>query len=407
MRDYIETNPKRPTPKSKRMRWVVAGVGLCAALGVVTYGIITRNETEASLAKRADREALPQVTLVSPQQGPKSQSLTLPGTVRAWYTAPIYAQVSGYVQKWYKDYGAPVKAGDLLATIDTPALDQQYEQAKAAEQVAQADYNLAVVTAARWQSLVEKSAVSVEDKDVKTADATAAQARLDAAKDNVRRYAAMEKFKRIIAPFDGVVTSRDTDVGDYVDANGGDAGLPGHSSALFQVSDIHTMRVFVSVPQAYSAFIGPRATATLSFTQFPNQAFEADFETSAKSFDLVSRTVLVELLLPNPKGQFWPGAYVDAHFEVPTDSSILVIPEQAILFRSQGLQVCLVDAKHIVHLQDIKIGRNFGSTVQVTWGLKPDDKLIANPSDGLLDGERVHITQASKVDADDEDDASD
>ena len=401
--------PTKPgAPGSKRTRRLAIGsVALCVAAGLVAYGLVLRSRINTDLAAKADREALPQVTLIAPRRGPKTRAVALPGTLKAWNTAPIYAQVSGYVQKWLKDYGATVKAGDVLATIDTPALDEQYQQAQSSFDVAKADYNLAVVTAKRWQDLLAKNAVSVQETDVKTADAAAAKAKLEAAQHDVERYKALEAFKRVTAPFDGVVTARDTDIGDYVNGTGGDAGNPSGSgnpgrSDLFKVSDVHVMRVFISVPQDYSESVGPDAKVDLTFSQFPNRTFPATFETSAKSFDQVSRTVLVELLLPNPDGRFYPGTYTEAHFSVPTDPDVFVVPEQAILFRSQGLQVCLVDAHDKVHLRDVKVGHNLGATVQVTSGLEAGDRLIANPSDGLLEGQAVHVVSAPKANTNDE-----
>lgn len=400
----------RRKPKTLR-RLIIGAVVLCVAAGLVVYGLVLRSHISSDLTAKAERESLPQVTLISPQRGPKTRAVALPGTLKAWNTAPIYAQVSGYVRTWTKDYGAPVKAGDVLATIDTPALDEQYQRAQSSLDVAKADYNLAVVTAKRWQDLLAKNAVSVQETDVKTANSSASKARLEAAQHDVERYQALEDFKRVKAPFDGVVTSRDTDVGDYVNGAGGDAGKPsasgnaGHSD-LFKVSDVHVMRVFISVPQNYSELIGPETKVNLTFSQFPNKSFPASFETSAKSIDQVSRTLLVELLLSNPKGQFYPGTYTEAHFAVPTDPHVFVIPEQAILFRSQGLQVCLVDTHDKVHLREIQVGHNLGATVQVTSGLEAGDRLIANPSDGLLEGEAVHVVGAPKANTDDEADAS-
>lgn len=399
----LKTDGRSRARRRKTWRWPALIVGAaCLIVAVLAYGIYSRARTEAILARTADEEAIPQVTLISPMQGPRTRPLVLPGDVEAWYGAPIYAQVSGYVKMWYKDYGAPVKSGELLATIETPALDERYAQAQSALRVAQTDYDLAALTARRWRALLVSHSVSVQVTDEKEAAAKAQKARVDAAAQVVTRYAAMENFKRITAPFDGVVTARDTDVGDYVNATGGDAGYPGHSSAMFQVADIHTMRVFVSVPQDYSAFLGPAVTATLTMSQFPGKTFTAKVSTTAKSFNAASRTVLTELLLPNPKGAFWPGTYATVRFAVPTNPDILVIPEQALLFRAQGLQVCLVGADQKVHLQTVTVGLNFGSTVQVLSGLKANDRLIANPSDGLLEGETVQVTKAPPASADDE-----
>ena len=393
---------ERPAPERRRRRrrllWgLVAGA---AAIGVVAFGIIGRENTDAALAVTADEESVVKVTLVSPKRGPKSRTLTLPGDVHAWYQAPIYAQVSGYVHAWFEDYGARVQRGQVLATIDTPDLDQQLQQSEAELEVAKARYQLAKVTATRWQKLSGTQAVSQQEVDVNVADATAQKSAVDAARYNVARYQAQEAFKRVVAPFDGVVTSRQTDVGDYVDAAGGNSSAHGSASELFSVADIHEMRIYVSVPQDYSGDLKPGLTATMTLPQFPKRTFAADYATTANSYNTQSRTVLTELTVPNPNHQIWPGAYAEVRFDVPTDPHILIIPEQSLLFRAEGLQVALVGADSKVHLQGVKIGLNLGETVQVLDGLKASDRLIANPSDGLLEGETVKVTDAPAANTD-------
>jgi len=249
------------------------------------------------------------------------------------------------------------------------------------------------VRAQRWQKLAGTQAVSQEAVDVNVADARSAQAAVQAAQFNVARFEAQETFKQVVSPFDGVVTSRSTDIGAFVNAAGGTAQQKGGTQELFTVADVHEIRVFVSVPQDYSASIKPGLTASITLPQFPGRIFKANFITSAKSFDSNARTVLTELTIPNPDGEIWPGAYADVRFEVPTDPRILIIPEQSLLFRAQGLQVALVGPDNRVHLQDIKIGLNLGGTVQVVDGLKPSDRLIDNPSDGLLEGQQVDVVQ--------------
>ena len=330
---------------------------------------------------------------MSPQHGPAIRSLTMPGQTQAWYQAPIYAQVTGYVTKWDKDYGAAVKKGDVLATIETPDLDQELQQARAELDVAKSKAALTRVTAQRWQKLAGTQAVSQEAVDVNVADARSAQAAVQAVQFNVARFEAQETFKQVVSPFDGVVTSRSTDIGAFVNAAGGTAQQKGGTQELFTVADVHEIRVFVSVPQDYSASIKPGLTTSITLPQFPGRVFKANFVTSAKSFDANARTVLTGLTIPNPDGEIWPGAYADVRFEVPTDPRILIIPEQSLLFRAQGLQVALVGPDNKVHLQDIKIGLNLGGTVQVVDGLKPSDRLIDNPSDGLLEGQQVGVVQ--------------
>ena len=402
MTDQAQRSQVNPgAPKRQGRRWLLSGVGLLALGGIAAWGIIGRSNTVAALTERADDEAVPKVTLVSPQHGPSVRTITLPGQTQAWYQAPIFAQVTGYVQAWYKDYGADVHKGELLATIATPNLDQELEQARAQLQVVKGKFALAQVTAARWQKLAGTQAVSQQTVDVNNADAKAAQSEVQAAQFNVGRFESQESFKQVVAPFDGVVTSRSTDTGNFVNATGGNAGQQGSGQELFSVADVHEIRVFVSVPQDYAGYIKPGLAATMTMPQFPDRTFKLDVTTTAKSFSSGSRTVVTELTLPNPKEEIWPGAYVDVRFEIPTDPNILIIPEQALLFRAQGLEVALVqDGK--VHLQAVKLGLNLGETVQVVHGLKLADQLISNPSDGLLEGQQVDVVNAPPQNSDNE-----
>jgi membrane fusion protein, multidrug efflux system len=370
---------------------LVTAVIAAAVIVLVVSGIWTRQSTLASLRVTADQEAVPQVQIIYPQPGPRTHALDLPGNIDAWYQAPIYAQVSGYVKMWCKDYGAQVRTGDLLATISAPELDEEYAAAKARLAVAEAQYRLGALTARRFRALSGTQAVSQQQVDVETADAAAEEAQVEAAQHDVARYAALEGFKRVVAPFDGVVTSRRTDIGDYVNAAGGDVGPQGGATELFTVADIHEMRVFIAVPQDYAGDLRPGLQATLTLPQFPGQTFDASFLTTARAFDPVSRTVTTELTVPNPDHAIWPGTYADVRLIVPTDPDVLVVPEQALLFRAQGMQVAVVTPQNTVHLQDVTLGLNLGSTVQITSGLRPTDRVIDNPSDGLLAGEPVQV----------------
>jgi membrane fusion protein (multidrug efflux system) len=372
--------------------WLLAVLAALLAAALVIFGIARRSSNVADLRNVAAEESIPQVQVIAPAPGPATRSITLPGTIKAWSYAPIYAQVSGYVVKWFKDYGAPVKAGELLATVDAPAVDEQYESALADLEVAQTNYQLATVTAARWTALAGTQAVSQQEVDVKVADAAAQKAQVDAAQHKVARFKVLEGFKDIIAPFDGVVTSRNTDVGNYVNAAGGDVGARGSADELFSVADIHEMRVFVSVPQDYSGILEPGLTATLTLPQYPNREFKASFDTTANAFNPQTRTVVTELLIPNPDHLIWPGTYADVHFVAPMDHNVLVVPEQALLFRAEGMQVALVGAYNTVHLQNVKLGRNIGQTVEIVSGLKRSDRLILGPSAGILEGEQVRVT---------------
>lgn len=386
----MSANTEIQAPRRFGPRVLLTVLFLIAVL-VAAVGIIQRRNNIADLRDVAEEDSIPAVQLTSPENEPQTNSLTLPGNVRAWYSAPIYAQVSGYVLKWEKDYGAPVKAGETLATIDAPAVDEQYQGALADLDVAKTNYNLAAITAKRWQALAGTQAVSQQAVDVKVADAAAKAAKVRSAEHQVARFRVLEGFKRISAPFDGVVTSRSTDVGNYVNAAGGDVSSRGSADELFTVADVHEMRVFVSVPQDYSSMLKPGLSATFTLPQYPDREFKATFDTSANAFNPQTRTVTTELLVPNPEHLLWPGTYADVHFNIPLDQRIKVVPEQAILFRSNGTQLALVDADNNVHLQNVKLGLNFGKTVQVLSGVKPTDRLVLNPSAGILEGERVRI----------------
>ena len=379
-------DPAREQGRGQKRALVVLAV---AAVLAAAWGLTSRTVTVAALAERADDASIPRVQVISPASGPKRRELSLPGSLNAWYEAPIYAQVSGYVKMWYKDYGAVVKASDLLATIDTPTLDAEYAAAKANLDVAQARYRLAAVTAKRWASLSGTQAVSQQEVDVQAANAQVEHAQVEAASQNLARYAAQEAFKRVVAPFDGVVTSRQTDIGDYVNAAGGDVGNRGSASELFSVADIHALRVFVSVPQDDAGVIKPGLTATLRLPQDPDHTYEAKFMTTANAVGPQTRTVTTEFSVDNPDHKLWPGSYVQVLLSVPSDPDILVLPEQALLFRASGMQVALLGADNRVHLQDVSLGLNLGKTVQIVGGLKKTDRVINNPSAGLLEGEQV------------------
>jgi RND family efflux transporter MFP subunit len=373
---------------------LLALIGVVVAGGLAAYGIWERSHTVTSLKQEADDAAIPRVQLVSPKPAPPSRTLTLPGNIDAWYEAPIYAQVTGYVAHWFKDYGAQVKAGDVLATIDTPSLDAQFAAAKAKLAVAQARYKLAVTTAKRWAALSGTQAVAQQDVDVKQADAAEQQAEVSAAEQTVVQYQAMEAFKNLVAPFDGVVTSRRTNVGDYVNATGGDATARANpSTALFSVADIHQLRIFVSVPQDYADALKPGLTATLTLPQKPSDPIPAKFLTTANAVNTPTRTIITEFTVDNANGELWGGTYVDVHFNFPSDPSILIVPEQALLFRAQGMQAAVVDAQNQVHLQNVALGRNLDTDVEIVSGLKASDKIVANPSLGLLEGQQVKIAQ--------------
>jgi membrane fusion protein (multidrug efflux system) len=375
----------------KRRTVLMIGLPVVVVAALLLYGIVGRKRALANLTQVANAQATVPVQIISPTPGPATRPIVLPGTVRAWYEAPIFAQVSGYVLSWNVDYGSQVKAGQLLATIDTPSLDAQYAAAKATLHVAEANYRLAVTTAERWQALAGTVAVSRQEVDVQVAGAAARKAELEVAAQNVARYAALEAFKRVVAPFDGVVTARLTDVGSYVNAAGGDVSARGSSTELFTVADVHEMRVFVSVPQDYADQLVTGLTATIHLPSQPGKPIEAKFLTTARAFSPTTRTAVTELTVSNSSHALWPGTYVDVMLKVPSDPKVLTMPEEALIFRAAGTQVAIVDSENRVHLHDVTLGQNLGQIVQVTSGLAAGDRLVNNPPAGLLEGQLVQL----------------
>lgn len=382
---FCDTFPSGPG----RVRLIVFAV-LVGAISLAAFEIVQRSLHMHLLSVDTEEAAIPNVALVAPEPGPPTRQVNLPANLAAWYEAPIYAQVSGYVKMWYKDYGATVKQGDVLAEISTPSLDAQFAAAKAHYDVVMARYKLALITSERWSALKGTQAVSRQEVDVQAANAAAQKAELEAAAHEVERFQALENFKRIVAPFDGIVTSRLVNVGDYVNADGGNLSARGSVAELFSVADVHKMRVFVSVPQDYASVISPDISAELTVPQYPGQRFKASFLATAKAFNAATRTVTTELALDNKKGLLWPNSYVTAHITAPSDPSILLVPTGALIFRAQGVQIARVVDNH-VHLQNVTVGINFGTKTQILDGISLKDRLVANPTSDLLDGDEVRI----------------
>ena len=374
--------------------WLATLSGLAAAGALAGHGIWSRQTSVDYLQQTADDAALTRVQVASPMRGPPTAALTLPGEVRAWNEAPIYGQVSGYISQWFKDYGAHVKAGDVLATIETPSLDAQLAASKANLQAVQTQYDLAALTARRFDALTTL-AVTQQEKDDRDATAAADKAQVAAAQQTVNQYQAMINFKKIVAPFDGVVTARRVNVGDFINATGADASLNQTSEAPFSVADIHKLRVFVSVPQDYESVLTSGLKADLTLPGNPDKKIPAQFLTVADAVSPSTRTIVTELVVDNEQG-LWPGAYVNVNFTFPRDPKTLIIPSQALLFRAEGMQAALVDRQDRVRLQNVTVGRDLGLDVEITTGLKVTDKIVANPSLGLLEGQQVKVVQAAK-----------
>jgi RND family efflux transporter MFP subunit len=361
---------------------------LAIAVVIAVMGVFNRSRSETELTHWTREQAIPEVVVVAPQRGAESQELVLPGQVEANYEAPIHARVGGYIKMWYQDIGAHVKAGQLLAEIDTPDLDQQLLQAKASLASAKADAELAHLTAKRWQASIVANAVSQQTIDEKVGDAAARQAQADAAAANVQRLNVLEGFKRVVAPFDGIVTARKTDIGALINANGE------NGPELFSVADLHKIRVYVRVPQAFSGMLTPGMTAVLKLPQFPDQPFEAKLDTTSNAIDHDSRTVLAEFLMDNPNGKLWPGTYAETHLQLPPNPTMLHVPTSALLFRQEGMMVATVGKDDKVELRPVTLGRDLGTQVEVLSGVAAADRVIDTPPDSIATGDKVRLQAA-------------
>jgi RND family efflux transporter MFP subunit len=378
-----------PTPSTRRLL-LVGAAALAIASAVAAYGIIDRAEDRRALAQWTDKQAIPTVALAKLVRDNEVRDLGLPGAIQAYYKAPIYARVSGYLKSWQEDIGARVKAGQLLATIDAPDLDQQLEQAKAdlGTATATAKAKLAAVTAGRWNALQKSQWVSQQAADDKNGSAAATKAAMDAAGANVKRLEAMESFKNIVAPFDGVVTARKTDIGALIDA--GNAG-----QELFEVSDLHKVRIYVQVPQAFSADLHSGVKATFDLPQYPGRRFDSTVVATSNSMDANSRSMLVELQADNADGALFAGAYCQVHFQLPSDPNIVRVPATALTPVDRGAQVALLGDDNKAILKSVQLGRDFGDSVEVITGLSPSDKVIDSPPETLQSGDEVQLTAAA------------
>jgi RND family efflux transporter MFP subunit len=392
--EVTQTDTERlaPVPPTSSSRWLL--VGLAAAvlvLGIVIYsGIHERAQAESTLGVSAERAAVPTVNVVQPTSGAVSQEIVLPGTTQAFSETPIYARTNGYLKRWYVDIGAHVKQGQLLAEIDTPEIDQQLEQARADLKNAQANEQLAQITAARWQNLLKTNSVSKQETDQAVSDLSARQASVDSMIANVHRLEQLQSFEKVYAPFAGVITARNTDIGALINAGAG--GVP---QELFHMASVNRLRVYVAVPEVDSQAAQTGAKATLTLDEFPGESFQGTIVRDSDSIDSASRTLNVEVDVDNAQSRIKTGAYTIVHLKSPrsphTATQSLTIPANTLLFRSEGLRVGVVRNGR-AELVPITIGRDFGATVEVVSGLQPTNQVIVNPSDSLASGNRVQIS---------------
>lgn len=378
----------RGRPHSGRAPLILLAAAALALAFFIYSGIHGRVSAASTLERVTEQAAVSDVEIVHPKQAAAIEEVVLPGGTQPYISSPIYARANGYLVSWFYDIGARVKKGDLLAVIDTPELDKQLQQARADLETAKSNLALAKITADRWQGLIQTRSVSQQSTDQAVQNLGAMQASLDSYAANVRRLEDLVSFEKVYAPFDGIVTVRNTDIGWLIDA-----GANPSSSELFQLAQISTLRVFVAVPEVYSRAARTGATATLTLDEFPNRTFRAKITRTSNSIDVASRTLNTEVDVDNPTGELLPGAYVQVHLKLPGKAYAVTIPSDTLLFRSAGLQVGVV-RNGIAQLVPITIGRDYGASVEVISGLTPADAVIVNPSDSLVSGEAVQtVTQ--------------
>src|SRR5215467_8957481 len=372
----------------RRKGLAISSVLMCVVY--VGYRVYEGRLEAAALRENTLTRAIPAVAVIKAKPLPPNETITLPGNIQAWFEAPIYAQVSGYVKMWFKDYGALVKKGDVLAEINAPALDAQYAQAKADLESERARYALADITAKRWVALRPNQAVSEQSISVKVAEAKAEAAKVKAAEQNVRNFEALIRFKTIVAPYDGVVTVRNINVGDYVNKEG-TISTPGSVSNLFTVADVSMLRLFVSVPESFGPFLRPGLTADVTVPQLPTRHFTGKFLTVARGFDVNTRTAVTVFTIDNDDRALWPGSYGKVVLTAPVDRKVYMIPSTALVFQEHGTQVAVVKEDDRVHLQPITVSRLLDNAVEVAEGISENDRIVNNPSAALLEGDKVRV----------------
>jgi RND family efflux transporter MFP subunit len=374
---------------------VLRGRGIVIVAIILTvlyagYRIYESKLDAAVLRKETLEGAVPTVAITYAKPVDPTDTITLPGNIQAWFEAPIYAQVSGYVKMWYKDYGALVKKGDILAEINAPALDAQYAQAKADLESERAKNALAELTAKRYMAMRANHAVSEQSISVQVAEAKAQAAKVNGAEQNVKNFEALIRFKTIVAPYDGVVTVRNIHAGDYVNKEG-TISSSSKITSLFTVADVSMMRLFVSVPETFGPFLQPGLTADVTVPQFPSRHFTAKFLTVARGFDVSTRTAITEFTIDNEDRALWPGSYATVRLTALIETKLLTIPSTALVFQEHGTQVAVVTEDDRVHFKSITVSKILDNAVEVKEGISTSERIINNPSAALLEGDQVRI----------------
>lgn len=381
--------PPAPHRASRFWLYTIPAILLALFAGLAYWRVQSRNRVSAELIPAAGQTEQIPVAAMHPSHSNANREFTIPGDVQAYVETPIYARTDGYLKRWYVDIGGHVKEGQLLASIDTPEIDQQLKQAEAAQLQAQANLDLAKSTAERWHNLLKSDGVSQQEVDTNDAAYKARQADYAAAVANVDRLKSMQSFQQVTAPFAGVITTRDIDIGALISN--------GTAKELFKLAQIDVMRVYVNVPEGYSNDMHIGLPAELHIAEFPNRVFTGKIAHTAGAIDTASRTLLTEVQVPNPKGELMPGAYAQVTFSVASAEPPLVVPSNALIFRSAGPQIALVDSHKVARLRNVTIGRDFGNSLEIISGLQPNDLVILNPPDSLSDGTPVSPQQTAEV----------
>ncbi|SPE41366.1 Efflux transporter, RND family, MFP subunit [Candidatus Sulfopaludibacter sp. SbA3] len=387
--------PETPSPPRLSIAFRLAiAVVVCGIAGAIGYSVVTgiasRLHAATALKQQTMEMAVPTVTVIHPRRGAAAEEVVLPGNAQAYIATPVYARTNGYLKTWSFDIGARVKAGQLLAEIETPEVDRQLDQARADLATAQANFDLSRTTAARYQTLFQSDSVARQDVDDKVGDMQAKKAMVDSAAFNVRRLEETQRFQKVYAPFDGVITARNVDIGALINAG---ANAPGKE--LFDIAATSQLRIYVNVPQAYSRDVKPGGTADLTLAEFAGRRFRGKIVRTADSIDPVSRTLLTEVDVDNPKGELLPGAFLSVHFKLSSSVGAVVVPVNALIFRSEGMRVATVRGNK-AELVPITIGRDYGTEVEVLSGITAQDEIIENPSDSLTSGTEVRAAKAAE-----------
>jgi len=377
------------TSQRKGSRLFPLMIGFVVVLAIVgAFVLIQRKSQYAALAKETEKLAIPTVAVAHPTVEASQEDLVLPGTMQAYVESPIYARTNGYLKKWYYDIGSRVPQGALLADIDTPEVDQELAQARADLNTAQANANLSKITAARYEELIKTDGVSKQEVDNAAGDLAAKQATVQSSQANVRRLEELESFKHVYAPFSGVVTRRNVDIGTLINAGNG-----GVQQQLFFLAQTDPIRLYVNVPEIYAPSVKRGLPASLELTQYPGRRFQGQVVRSADAIDQSTRTLLTEVDVPNRSGELLPGGYAQVHLGLKVASVRLAVPVNALLFRAEGLRAVVVDSEHKTHLKPLIIGRDYGTSLEVLQGLEPTDWIVVNPADSLDEGQQVNVKE--------------